>query len=266
MATVIWFFDQLYVPKELRFDDFVVLPLSADDAALHEAAKSFAASFGREFTFATWQTPVVDMVAIVQRGVQASTIDGALSATAPRAMAVASALVYSQFGRGRPLGAFVDLGNGEYEARYVVSDYRKISNVPIVAEEEELLRMLRAFADHPQAKVYADLFAEACRDTNPSAAVARLWAILEALAERFPGRKHQKVVRALSHLGIDNPVARGGRLSQRAYKAHNKLMDEGALGAPGAASKLQAELADVVWLALRRSGLRPIDPTVTYLA
>jgi len=26
MATVIWFFDQLYVPKELRFDDFAVLP------------------------------------------------------------------------------------------------------------------------------------------------------------------------------------------------------------------------------------------------
>jgi len=266
MATVIWFFDQLYVPNELRFDEFVVLPLSAEDAALHEAAKSFAASFGREFTFATWQTPIVDMVAIVQRGVQASAIDEALSATAPRAMAIASALIYSQFGRGRPLGAFVDLGNGEYEARYVVADYRKTTDVPIVAEEEELLRMLRAFADHPQAKLLADLFSEACRDTNPSAAVARLWAILETLAERFPGRKHQKVARALAHLRIANPAARGGTLTQRAYRARNKLMHDETLGTHGATLELQAEVAGLVWLALRRSGLREIDPTATYLS
>ena len=265
MATVIWFFDQLYVPGELRFDDVVVLPLSAEDAALHEAAKSFAASFGREFQFASWQTPIVDMVAIVQRGVQASAIEEALSATAPRAMAIASALVYSQFGRGRPLGAFVDLGNGEYEARYVVSDYRKISDVPIVSEQGELLRMLDAFADHPQAKVFADLFSEACRDTNPSAAIARLWAILEVLAERFPGRKHQRVARALAHLGITNPVARGGTLTRRAYRARNKLMHEGKLDVSRAALGLEAELADVVWFALRRSGLREVDPTGNYL-
>ncbi len=266
MATAIWFFDQLYVPKELRFDDFVVLPLSAEDAALHEAAKSFAASFGHEFQFATWQTPIVDMVAIVQKGIEAATIDEALSATAPKAMAVASALIYSQFGRGRPLGAFVDLGNGEYEARYVVADYRKTTDVPIVAEEQELLRMLRAFADHPQAKVFADLFSEACRDTNPSAAVARLWAILEALAERFPGRKHQKVARALAHLRIANPAARGGMLTQRAYRARNKLMHDGDLGAHGPALELQAQVADLVWLALRRSGLREVDPTAIYLS
>jgi hypothetical protein len=265
MATVIWFFDQLYVPKELRFDEFAILPLSAEDCALHEAAKSFAASFGREFTFASWQTPTVDMVAIVQSGVQAATIEEALSSTAPRAMAVASALVYSQFGRGRPLGAFVDLGNGEYEARYVHANYRKTTDVPIVSEQEELLRMMGAFTDHPQAKVFADLFSEACRDTNPSAAIARLWAILEALAERFPGRKHQKVARALSHLGITNPVARGRTLTQRAYRVRNKLMHEGALDASGAAPELQAELADLVWFTLRRSGLREIDPTGTYL-
>ena len=105
MATVIWFFDQVHVPMELRFDEFAVIPLSAKDGALHKAARSFAASFGREFTFASWQTPIVDMVAIVQKGVRAAAIEEALSATAPRAMAVASALVYSQFGRGRPLGA-----------------------------------------------------------------------------------------------------------------------------------------------------------------
>ncbi|MGD0018634.1 MAG: hypothetical protein ABSD62_05215 [Candidatus Limnocylindrales bacterium] len=265
MATVIWFFDQLYVPKELRFDEFAVLPLSAEDCALHEAAKSFAASFGREFTFASWRTPIVDMVAIVLRGIEATEVDEALSSTASRAMAVATALVYSQFGRGRPLGAFVDLGNGEYEARYVRADYRKTTNVPIVSEQEELLRVLDAFTDHPQAKVLADLFSEACRDTNPSAAIARLWLILEALAERFPGRKHQKVARALSHLGIANPMVRGRTLTQRAYKVRNELMHEGRLDASGATPALQAEFSDLVWFALRRSGLREVDPTGTYM-
>ena len=264
MATVIWFFDQLYVPEELRFDEFAILPLSAEDGALHEAARSFAAQFGREFMFANWQTPVVDMVAIVQRGVQAAAIDEALSATAPRAMAGAAALVYSQFGRGRPLGAFVDLGNGEYEARYVHANYRKVTDVPIVSEQQELLRMVSAFTDHPQAKLLADLFSEACRDTNPSAAIVRLWAILEALAERFPGRKHEKVRKALSHLGITNPVVGGRTLTQRAYKVRNGLMHEGRLGAHDAAQTLEAELADLVWFALRRAGLREVDPAGSY--
>ena len=264
MATVIWFFDQLYVPMELRFDEFAVLPLRAQDCALHEAAKSFADSFGREFTFASWQTPTIDMVAIVQKGIEAATIEEALVATAPKAMAVASALIYSQFGRGRPLGAFVDLGNGEYEARYVVSDYRKITDVPIVSEQEELLRILNAFTDHPQAKVFADLFSEACRDTNPSAAVARLWAILDALSERFPGRRHQKVARALSHLGITNPTAGRRTLTQRAYKVRTDLMHGGKLDASSRAAELQAVLADLVWFALRRSGLREVDPAGLY--
>jgi hypothetical protein len=44
MATVIWFFDQPYVPMELRFDEVAVIPLSAKDGALHEAARSFAAA------------------------------------------------------------------------------------------------------------------------------------------------------------------------------------------------------------------------------
>jgi hypothetical protein len=264
MATVIWFFDQLYVPKELDFNEFAILPLSAEDCALHEAAKSFATHFGVDFKFASWQAPTVDMVAIVQRDIRAATVDEAVSSTAPRALAVASALVYSQFGRGRPLGAFVDLGNGEYEARYVHASYRKLTDVPIVSEQEELLRMMGAFTDHPQAKVLADLFSEACRDPNPSASIVRLWAILEALAERFPGRKHEKVRKALSHLGITNPVARGGMLTQRAYRARKKLMQQGRSDTSAKASSLQAELADLVWFALRRSGLREVDPTQPY--
>jgi len=73
------------------------------------------------------------------------------------------------------------------------------------------------------------------------------------------------VVLALSHLGIDNPVARGGKLTQRAYRARNKLMHDGSLGAPAAASKLKSELADLVWFTLRRSSLREIDPAAMYL-
>ena len=41
-------------------------------------------------------------------------------------------------------------------------------------------------------------------------------------------------------------------------------MHEGRLDASGSARELQAELADLVWLALRRSGLREVDPTGTY--
>jgi hypothetical protein len=179
-------------------------------------------------------------------------------------MAVASALVYSQFGRGRPLGAFIDLGNGEYEARYVHANYRKITDVPIVSEQEELLRMMDAFTDHPQAKVLADLFSEACRDANPSASIVRLWAILEVLAERFPGRKQEKVKRALSHLGITNPVTGSRTLTQRAYRVRNQLMHGGRIAASGTVPELQAELADLVWFALRRAGLREVDPTGAY--
>jgi hypothetical protein len=52
MATVVWFFDRLFVPRELEFGGFAVVPLSAADGALEGVAKSFAAHFGLigEFT------------------------------------------------------------------------------------------------------------------------------------------------------------------------------------------------------------------------
>lgn len=44
-----------------------------------------------------------------------------------------------------------------------------MTNLPVISEEEELAAVFRAFAEHPQAVVLADLFSEACRDENPSA-------------------------------------------------------------------------------------------------
>ena len=127
------------------------------------------------------------------------------------------------------------------------------------------LGILETFTTHPQARVLADLFAEACRDTNPSAAIARLWAVLEALAERMPGpKKHEKVTQAISHLGIKLPMIGATSLIQRTCDIRNNLMHEGRIDDSGEASGLKAQLVDLVSFALRRSGFQEVEPTATY--
>ena len=265
MATVIWFFDRLFVPRELEFGGFAVVPLSAADGALEGVAKSFAAHFGLIGEFTPLAVPEVDLVAIVYRDIGAASVDEALVSTGSRAVALASALAYRQFGRGRPLGACVSMGTGEYEVRYARADQRRITNLPFVPEQDELLNIMDAFIAHPQAKVLADLFSEACGDMNPSAAITRLWVVLEALAESFPGRKHDKVAAALSHVGIANQIANGRALTLRAYKIRNKLMHEGRLDDTGEAAQIREEFTHLVWFALRRAGFQAVDPTGTYL-
>jgi hypothetical protein len=129
-----------------------------------------------------------------------------------------------------------------------------------VPEEQEVGALIQSFANHPQAIVLADLFAEGCRDENPSAGVVRLWAVLEALAEKFPGTKLGKVRGALRQLQINELELGGGLLLDRAYKVRNDFMHLGVLAPIDTAAKLRAELADLTSFTLRHAGLAPVAP------
>jgi len=196
-----------YSTQGLSFGEFAILPWSAEDGALHEAAKAFATSFGREFMFASWQTPVVDMChrpagVPVPRSRRHSRPrrQGYGGRVRPRLQPVRAG---SAWGVRRP-------GKRRVRGRYVHSNYRKVTDVPITSEQEELLRMMSAFTDHPQAKLLADLFSEACRDTNPSAAslVCGDSRITRGALSRA---KHEKVRRACPTLESPIPRSRVAR-------------------------------------------------------
>ena len=139
MATVAWFIDRLYLPKTLEFGDFAVIPLTTENRPFREAVNAYAARFAMTVEYGGWSPQAVDVVVIVYSKVLASTVEDAISATVPKAMALASALAYRQLGRGLTLGALVDMGDGQMVGRYAALDYRQVIKVPFVREQDELL-------------------------------------------------------------------------------------------------------------------------------
>lgn len=133
--------------------------------------------------------------------------------------------------------------------------------MPFVSEEQEVGAVIRSFVDHPQAIVLADLFTEGCRDENPSAGVARLWTVLEALAEQFPGSKLEKVRGALRQLQIAEPEFEGEPLLKRAYGVRNDSMHQGTLAPRDIVVNLRDELAELTSFTLRLAGLVPVAPS-----
>jgi hypothetical protein len=201
----------------------------------------------------------MDMAALVFRdGVGDDPVE-AIASTSARARAVASALGFRQMGRGSFLGVAVE-ANASYVLRRAAPGYKQVTNLAFVPEEQEVGAVIQAFADHPQAMVLADLFAEGCRDEDPSAGVARLWAVLEALAERFRGTKLAKVRDLLSQLEVNDGDFEGGPLIDRAYLVRNNLMHRGLLAPIETAERLRADLAHLTSFTLRRAGLAPVAP------
>jgi hypothetical protein len=257
MSTVIWFFDKLYVPRRLDFGVVFVVPLTVRETAFREAAEAYAALEGSELELSNRQLPEADVAAVSIRVEDVTDPDDAIAATSAQAHAVASAMAFRQMGRGRLLGVIAQVG-GPNVGRITRAHYPRVTNLPVVSEEQELAAVVKAFADHPQAVVLADLFAEACRDQNPSASVTRLWAVLEGLAERLPGRKYDKVVAALRQLEIGEPMFDGKPLLRRAYGVRNDLMHRGRPAPVQEARRLQDDFAHLVAFALRQANLAPL--------
>jgi hypothetical protein len=256
VPEVVWFFDRLFLARPLDFGEVAVVPLRVRVDTLCAALAAYRIRQGAPLDAAGSS---MDVAAVVFRDANGEDADKALTATSVRARAVASALGFRQMGRGRLLGAVVH-ADGADVIRRAPDRYPQVTNLPFVPEEQEVGALIQSFADHPQAIVLADLFAEGCRDENPSAGVVRLWAVLEALAEKFPGTKLGKVRGALRQLQINELELGGGLLLDRAYKVRNDFMHLGVLAPIDTAAKLRAELADLTSFTLRHAGLAPVAP------
>ena len=61
------------------------------------------------------------------------------------------------------------------------------------------------------------------------------------------------------------PSANSGEaLTERAYACRNDFVHESRLVAAESAEELRKDLSELVWSALRRAALLPIDPAVDY--
>ena len=259
LARVVWFFNELSVRTPFSLGPFTVVPLATPDDQVKNAFKALAAAEGWTAVLSEFQLPHTNIVAIVYDDLDVQTAHQGLLRAGPLVGALAAAIGYRHKGRGRSLGAIVDLGPGRIFG--TTDALRPVANThqPAGDEAAELTAILKAFVDYPQGKVLADLFNEACRDPNPTAAIARLWAILEALADRFQGSAHQQVTAALRQLEIAVPEVDGILLTRRAYQIRNDFMHEGRVTHD--ADRLLAAVIDLVWFSLQKAGLHPVEPT-----
>ncbi len=260
MTEVAWFFDRLFLPGRLDFERVAVVPLLVHLDTMGAALGAYRVDPGGPLDVDHSTVPAVDMAAVVFSDVKEDDPDEALAATSAWARAIASALGFRQMGRGRLVGAVVR-ADGSVAIRRAPDAFPRVTNLPFVSEEQEVGAVIQSFAGHPQAIVFADLFSEGCRDENPSAGVARLWTVLEVLAEMFPGSKLAKVRGALRQLQVAEPEFEGGPLLKRAYGVRNDFMHRGKLAPSETAGKLRAELADLTSFTLRHAGLAPVVPT-----
>lgn len=260
-VLVAWFYDHVFIPNMLDFDDATVLPLNIGDGlqgavtALTETLRTGPVAVGSTGR---------NGIALIFHGIGADSAEDAEAATADRAGNLISAVAYRQMGSPGLLGVLAGFGHGRVETHPAPRDYRAITNVPFVPEQVELSAIIERFEAHPQSKVLLDLFSEASRDPNPSAAVARLWAVLETISDRFPGSARERASAALNRLGVGDPVVDGEALTRRACSARNRFVHESRLLPDPAGAVLKNELADLLWFALRRSGYLAVDPGADY--
>jgi hypothetical protein len=148
-------------------------------------------------------------------------------------------------------------------------------DVPEDFPPKELEWVARAMVASPRGKLLVDLFLEARNDPSVDASLARLWSLLEVMAERMkppqrggqkkkgkrrvlgpaPFGKRERVQAAMAHLGLS-----GGADWEAAYRQRNLFVHRGERGDPAIVGALREQLFYTCLAALARARFQPVDP------
>ena len=205
----VWFFDELFLQHTIDLGRLKVIPIEVVDPLGPAAYGELARSEGWDADVSLFKVGVRNLAAFVLDDVDASSPNEGLLLSGPVVGDVAAAVAYRQKGRGRAIGTVVDLGPGQVFGSVYQSPGRMVTNLSFTSEADEVVAILRSYQDRPQARVFAELFAEACRDPTHAAAITRLWAILEAISDEQPGGAATQVTAALKALEIADPEFQG---------------------------------------------------------
>ncbi len=273
-----------YLDDPISHPGWEVKPLQVPDALRTLAVSAWArANEGTSIRWSDEAGPTVPPVHLIA-------LDGAFSALSPEAAiakarpaleALYRAIRFRQFGSGRYV-AFVAVNVDQPSEALATFDVRTVAQAHHTVEggahwdkAGELVGMARAIETSPVGLLLTDLFAEALADSSLEGGIARLWSVLEVIADRFrPIASRQdrllrrlglfrrgdstlrRVRAALAHVGLT------GRVDvKRVYQIRNEFVHDGKRGTDRAqVQRLHAKLIEAVFLAIVRSDFKAIDP------
>lgn len=196
---------------------------------------------------------------VIEVAMEAQSADRAIELALPLIDRLIGAVGFLQMGRGPRLALFALAPDGMLDS--ILSVFRpgvitrKGEHMPDLIESTQI-----GLSTNPQAELFASLYAEACRDSNASSSITRLWFILEALAERFKGHRYNQVRTLAAHIGMAGPRIAGDPpedLLERAWQT--RVAFAHGSKATGDAN-VQLGLARFTQAALSECGFRAVDP------
>jgi hypothetical protein len=194
---------------------------------------------------------------VIETAVEAGSSDEAIEKAGPLLNRLLASVGALQMGRGQPLVTMTLDSDGWLEASY----FRMTPTVNTFEEplEVSIERLQRDLEESPQGELYANLFAEACRDGNLASSISRMWFLLEALADRFKGHDIDRVRKLVKHLGYPDPLfgPPPTDLIRAAYDTRVAFTHRGEQRGSGS---LQVALARLTLLVLLEARFGSTDP------
>jgi hypothetical protein len=277
-----------FLDGPIEHEAFIARPLTIDDANRPAAVTAWAIANGGRVE--RWndgsgpKMPSIDLVAL-DVGFTAEDAKAAVDKGFDALPSLFRAIRFRQFlGSTRPLAVVatnVDDPRDSF-ARFdfvkTAQAYHEFEGQDTWDKAAEIIGIADSLNRSPTGELLADLFAQALGDLTLEGGIARLWSVLEILSERFaperigllaavrrvlrrrPRKDRGKLARvraALAHVGLEDE----GNLTA-AYRARNQFVHEGRrLADRAAAQRLHMTLIRLVFLALVRTGFRPIKPS-----
>lgn len=242
------------VPERIQHDGWRIAPLEFPDATYGIAVDALAelAPFPAGLV-PPGSLPTVD-AAIITVLQQADDADRAIDLATERLDQLAAAVGFRQMGQGRRL-VYVAWAGGDFASSM---PYRHRALITHRQDDEQSVSELNAFASalsNERSAALVRLYLDALRDPSPDSSLARLWSLLETLAEHFEGSKRKKVENAVRHAGIGLV----GDL-RRVYELRNAFVHEGRTGDADLVGAFRDQLAFTAWTVLLNARFAPVDP------
>jgi hypothetical protein len=244
------------VPARIHHNGWRIVPLEFPDVTYGMAVDAMAAHGGFPTGLIPSESlPPIDasVITVLQ---PADSADEAIELATDNLGRLAAALGFRQMGQGRHL-VYVAWSATSHDFATSMP-YRHRALITHHQDDDESIRELNAFASilaNERSAALVRLYLDALRDPSADSSLARLWTLLETLAEKFEGSKRKKVEDAVRHAGVG-----GGTDFRRVYQLRNDFVHGGRSGDPQVVGGLRDQIAFTAWTVLLNARFAPVDP------
>jgi hypothetical protein len=241
------------VPARIHHNGWRIVPLEFADVTYAVAVDAVAVHGGFPVGLIPPESlPPVDasVVTVLQT---AESADEAIDLATDNLERLAAALGFRQMGQGRHLAYMAWSVAGNDFATSM--PYRHRALITHHQDDDDSTRELNALASILANERSAGLVRLYLDASSADSTLARLWTLLETLAENFNGSKRKKVENAVRHDGVG-----GGTDFRRVYQLRNDFVHAGRTGDPAVVGALRDQMAFTAWTVLLNARFAPVDP------